>query len=79
MIRLTQNQNESINSVVRSCYSKRLFSDMHCFTMSICETVHQFNNNLITQFNQGKGYRGIRTIKIFEFENTISDVKKCDH
>ena len=29
------------------------------------------------QFNKGKGYKGIRTIKIFEFENTRSFVKKC--
>ena len=34
----------------------------------------------MTQFNQGKEYEGIRTIKIFEFENTRSYVKKCcDH
>lgn len=29
----------------------------------------------MTQFNEGKRYEGIRTIKITEFENTTSDVK----
>ena len=32
--------------------------------------------NLMTQFDEGKGYEGIR-IKIFEFENARSDIKKC--
>ena len=31
----------------------------------------------MTQFNQGKGYEQIKTIKIIEFENTEKDVKKC--
>ena len=30
----------------------------------------------MTQFDEGKGYEGIR-IKIFEFENARSDIKKC--
>ena len=45
--------------------------------ISICETVPQFNNNLTTQFNEGKGYKGNGSIRIFEFENTKNDVKKC--
>ena len=28
---------------------------MHHFTISICETVPQFNNSLATQFNEGEG------------------------
>ena len=36
------------------------------------ETVPQFNDNLMTQYNEGKGYKVYRTIKIFEFENTTS-------
>ena len=47
---------------------------MHCFTISIYETVLQFNDNLMTQFNEGKGYNGIRTIKVSKFENTKNDV-----
>ena len=31
----------------------------------------------MTHFDEGKGYEGIRTIKIFEFENRRSDIKKC--
>ena len=30
----------------------------------------------MTQFNEEKGYVGIRTIKIFEFQNTRTDFKK---
>lgn len=30
----------------------------------------------MTQFNEEKGYVGIRTIKIFEFQNTRRDFKK---
>ena len=34
----------------------------------------------MTQFNEGKEYKGIRTLKIFEFEKTRSHVKKYyDH
>ena len=29
----------------------------------------------MTQFNEGKGYEGITTNKIFQFENTRSGVK----
>ena len=50
---------------------------MHRFPISICGTVAQFNDNLMTQFNEGKEYKGIRTIKIFEFENMGSEIKKC--
>ena len=31
---------------------------MHRFTISSCETLLQFNNNLSVQFNEGKGYQG---------------------
>ena len=31
----------------------------------------------MTQFNEGKGFEGIKTSKIFEFENTRDYVKKC--
>ena len=47
---------------------------MHCFTISIYETVLQYNDSLMTQFNEGKGYNGIRTIKVSKFENTKNDV-----
>ena len=47
---------------------------MHRFTISIYETVLQFNDNLMTQFNEGKGYEGIRTIKISKFENAKNEV-----
>ena len=36
----------------------------------------QFNDNLSTQFNEGKEYQGIRTVITFEFENTKRDVNK---
>ena len=46
----------------------------------LCETMTQFNDNLSTQFNVGKGYQGIRTVITFEFENTKRDVNKYfDH
>ena len=47
---------------------------MHRFTISIYETVLQFNDNLMTQFNEGKGYERIRTIKISKFENAKNEV-----
>ena len=56
---------------------KIIFELMHDFMISICETVSQFNCNLMTQFDEGKRYIGIRTIKIFEFENIRRDIKKC--
>ena len=30
----------------------------------------------MAEFNEGKGYKGIGTIKIFEFENTRSETSK---
>ena len=42
---------------------------MHHFTVSTCDIVLQFNDNLTTQFNEKKVYQGITTVKIFEFEN----------
>ena len=41
---------------------------MHHFTISICDVVLQFNDNLTAHFNE-KVYQGIRTVKTFEFEN----------
>ena len=73
---MTQNRNESINSIVWSHCPKKLFYGMHRFMISTCDTVPQFNDNLRTEFNEGKRYQGIRIIKIFEFENR-SNVKKC--
>ena len=72
-----QNQNESINSIVWSCSSKEKVSGIHCFTISICETVSQFNDNLMTQFDEIKRNQRIRTIKSSESENRGSNVKKC--
>ena len=46
---------------------------MHCFTISTCETVPQFNGNLRTQFNEQKGHQRIRTIKTFQFEHARND------
>ena len=31
----------------------------------MCDTASQFNDNLMIQFNEGKGYKRIRTIKFF--------------
>ena len=53
-----------------------IFWYIHCSTIYIFETVPQFNDNLMTQFNEWKGYKGIRIIKIFQFENTRTDVKE---
>ena len=78
LYRLTQNRNK-LNSTVWSCCPKGLFSSIHRFMISLCKTLPQSNDNLMAQFNKKKGYEGIRTIKIFEPENTRSDVKKyCD-
>lgn len=41
---LTQNQNESINSVVWSRCPKRLFCGLHRYTISVCDAVSQFND-----------------------------------
>ena len=58
LYRLMRNGNESINSIVWSSCAKILFCGMHRFTISSCETLLQFNNNLRVQFNEGKGYQG---------------------
>ena len=42
-----------------------------------CETETKFNDSVMTQFNEGKGYRGIRAVKTLKFENTRGDAKKC--
>ena len=53
---------------------------MHRLTFSKSEAVTRFNNNIMTQFNNGIEHKRIRTLKTFEFENTRSHVKKCcDH
>ena len=53
---------------------------MHRLTISKRETVTQFNDNLMAQFNEGMGHKRTGTLKTFEFENTRSHVKKCcDH
>ena len=36
---------------------------MHHFTISVCESVSQLNDNLVTQFNEGMGYKRITIIK----------------
>ena len=41
---LTQNQNESINSIVWSRCPKQLFCGKHRFTISVCDAVTQFND-----------------------------------
>ena len=37
----------------------------------------QSNDNLMAKFTEGMDHKIIRTLKIFEFENTKSHVKKC--
>ena len=37
--------------------------------------VSQFNDNLIIQYNEWNEHKVNKTIKIFEFENTRTDVK----
>ena len=76
-IRLTQNQNKSVLNIMVILSKKIIFWLMHHFTISICETVSQFNDNLMSQFDEGKRCNRIRTFKIFELENTRSDIKKC--
>ena len=49
---------------------------MHRFRTSICDTMLQFNDILITQVDKGKEHKGIRKLKIFEFKNTRTDIKK---
>ena len=46
---------------------------MHRFTISTYKTVHQSNDKLRAQIS--KRYKGIKTVKISEFENTRSNVK----
>ena len=41
---LTQNQNESLNGLVWSRCPKRLFCGIHRFTISVCDSISQFNN-----------------------------------
>ena len=71
MIRLTHNRNESRNLIVgNNIVEKDYFLICIASGFPICETV--------PQLGEGKRQKGIRTIKIFEFENTRpSKVKKC--
>ena len=55
----------NFNSIV--IFPQRLFSGNLSFMISICKTVPQSNGNLMTQFSQGKGYKGIRAFKTLEF------------
>ena len=49
---------------------------MHRLTFSKSEGVIQFNDKLMTQFNEGMTHKRNRTM----FENTRNHVKKCcDH
>ena len=73
MIRLMQNL-KSINSVIVILFKK--ITLWYASLLNFHKTVPQFNGNLRTQFNEGKGYQGIRTVKTYELENTRSDIKK---
>ena len=56
------------------------FFRVHCFGISIRQTVPQFNINLMTQFNKGKTYEEIIAFTILEFENkeaTSKNVAMC--
>ena len=55
-------------------------SSMHYFTISICEAVSQFNENLMTQFDPCPLHKGSSTIKVSESEKKRSNVKTgCNH
>ena len=56
-----------LNSIV--LLFKKNFSRVHCFGISIRQTLPQFNVNLMNHFNKGKRYEEIITITILEFEN----------
>ena len=66
---------KAIASIVWSCSPKWLFCGMRRFI----DCASTYIDNLMTQFNKGKGYEGIRKIKIFEFGNSRSDISCCDH
>ena len=73
MVRLRQSWSESI--LKRSCCPKKivfwydaLLHDFH---------IRQLSDYFITQFIEGRGHKGITIIKIFEFENTKRNIKKC--
>ena len=52
---------------------------MHYFTIFICETQFQLNDNLMTQFNEGKECEGVRTIKSLSLKIQEATSKCCDH
>ena len=54
------------------------YASLHlwCPYMRFCPNL---NDNLMTQFNEGKGYQGIRALKTLELGNTRSDIKCCNH
>ena len=64
-----------LNSMVMLS-KKIIFWYIHHSPISMWETVFQFNGNLMTQFNKGEDYEGMRAIKILEFENTRRNLKK---
>ena len=71
-LRLIKIRNELINSLVWSCCpAKRI---IYICTTSRFPCDVRLCPKLL--FNEGKGYEGIRTIKIFEFDNTRSYFKE---
>ena len=46
VIRLNQNQNNSINAILYHCHFLGIFffCDIHCFTISVCDDEYQFND-----------------------------------
>ena len=65
-------QSAWVNSMVMLS-KKIIFWLKNRFKISICPSVM----TLMTKFNEEKEYEEIRTIKIFKFENTRSEIKKC--
>ena len=46
VMRLNQNQNESINSILYRCnLLGKMFCDIHCFMVSICDAESHFNDS----------------------------------
>lgn len=62
-----------LGDVLQNHYSVVLC--IHCFINIFLVSLHF---NLMNQFSEGDGYQGIRTIKIFAFENTNCVFKYCD-
>ena len=69
---LTQNQNESLNSVLWTKCSKRVFVGKDRFTIAVCEAITQFNDGArSTQslFEKLKISCGLNTAKALNFTN----------